>query len=66
MKPLSQEDVSKFYDYTVSVNSLNNMNIEITNIIAEEASAYYCGQKTAEEVADIIQNRVTVYINENS
>ncbi len=66
MKPLSQEDVSKFYDYTVSVNSLNNMNIEITNIIAEEASAFYCGQKTAEEVADIIQNRVTVYINENS
>ena len=66
MKPLSQEDVSKFYDYTVSVNSLNNMNIEITNIIAEEAPAFYCGQKTAEEVADIIQNRVTVYLNENS
>ena len=42
------------------------MNIEITNIIAEEASAFYCGQKTAEEMADIIQNRVTVYINENS
>ena len=66
MKPLSQEDVSKFYDYTVSVNSLNNMNIEITNIIAEEVPAFFCGQKTAEEVADIIQNRVTVYLNENS
>lgn len=66
MKPLSQEEVSKFYDYTVSINSLDCMNNEITNIIAEEASAFYCGQKTAEEVADIIQNRVTVYINENS
>ena len=66
MKPLSQEEVSKFYDYTVSINSLDCMDTEITNIIAEEASAFYCGQKTAEEVADIIQNRVTVYINENS
>ena len=66
MKPLSQEEVSKFYDYTVSINSLDCMDNEITNIIAEEASAFYCGQKTAEEVADIIQNRVTVYINENS
>ena len=66
MKPLSQEEVSKFYDYAVSINSLDCMNTEITNIIAEEASAFYCGQKTAEEVADIIQNRVTVYINENS
>ena len=32
----------------------------------EEASAYFKGEKTAEEVAKIIQNRVGVYIDENT
>jgi len=34
-------------------------------IITEETSAYFEGQKTAEETADIIQNRIQVYVNEN-
>ena len=36
----------------------------IVNIIEEEAGAYYAGQKTAEEVADIIQSRVSIYLSE--
>lgn len=36
----------------------------VLKIISEEAGAYYSGQKTIEEVAGIIQNRVQVYVNE--
>lgn len=37
---------------------------EITGIINEEAEGYYQGQKTVDEVAEIIQNRVRLYVNE--
>ncbi|WP_314587949.1 hypothetical protein [Paenibacillus terrigena] len=37
---------------------------KVHTIIAEEAKAYFTGQKTAEDVANLIQNRVTTYINE--
>lgn len=38
---------------------------EIINIITQEAEACFSGQKTAEAVSEIIQNRVSLYLNEN-
>lgn len=38
---------------------------DIVKIIHEEAQAYYSGQKSADDVADIIQNRVSLYVGEN-
>lgn len=37
----------------------------IVNIIKEEAGAYFTGQRSAADVAGIIQSRVQVYVNEN-
>lgn len=34
------------------------------DIMAEEAPMYFSGSKTAEEVADIVENRIQVYVNE--
>ena len=39
---------------------------EIYAIIGEEAAPYFVGQKSAEEVAKIIQSRVQIYVSENS
>ena len=36
----------------------------IFNIIREEAGSYFAGQKTVDEVVEIIQNRVQLYVNE--
>ena len=38
---------------------------EVTNIITEEAEAFFKGQKSVADVANIIQSRVQVYVNEN-
>ena len=38
----------------------------LRQIINEEADAFFQGQKSVGEVADIIQNRIQVYVNENS
>lgn len=46
----------------VPVFSLEND--DILNIINEEAAAYYEGQKGLEDVAGVIQNRVSVYVSE--
>lgn len=40
-------------------------NEELSKIVNEEAAAFFNGQKSAKEVADIIQNRVQIYVNEN-
>lgn len=41
-------------------------NDEILNIITEEADAYFKGQKTLDDVVNIIQSRAQIYISENS
>ena len=42
-----------------------NSETQIMKIIKEESAAYFAGQKSAEEVSDIIQSRVQVYLKEN-
>lgn len=44
----------------------NAVNEELTNIITEETAAFFKGQKSAKETADIIQNRIQIYVKENS
>ncbi|PKM74070.1 MAG: hypothetical protein CVU91_03230 [Firmicutes bacterium HGW-Firmicutes-16] len=36
----------------------------LTSIITEESAFFFSGEKTADQVADIIQSRMTIYINE--
>lgn len=38
---------------------------QIEGIVMEEAAAFFSGQKSVEETAEIIQNRVKIYVNEN-
>ena len=45
--------------------SRNTWNEDILVIITEEAAPFFVGQKSAKEVADIIQSRVQLYVNEN-
>ncbi|WP_227013825.1 hypothetical protein [Paenibacillus psychroresistens] len=37
---------------------------KVEDIILEEAKSYFIGQKSAEAVAKLIQNRVTLFLNE--
>ena len=46
----------------ISVQASEGTKVE--SIIAEESKSYFSGQKSAKDVAVLIQNRVTTYINE--
>lgn len=65
INPLSDEDAQELFDYISSVNMAFYYDQSLQNIIEEEAAPFFAGQKTAEEVAKIIQSRAQVYISES-
>lgn len=44
---------------------MSNTDEELIKIVSEEVKPYFEGQKTAKEVADVIQSRVSIYVSEN-
>ena len=59
------EDVTEQYRRLVSQPLVFiGYNEELSKIILEEGEAYFTGQRTVEEAAERIQNRVTLYLSE--
>ncbi|MDD6071271.1 MAG: hypothetical protein PUC12_10750 [Clostridiales bacterium] len=65
IKPSTQEEVDMYMDLINSTKKVGGWNQEILDIILEESKAYFSGDKNVDETADIIQNRVKTYVNEN-
>lgn len=65
IQPLTDEEADELFNYISSVNQAYYYDESLNNIITEEAAAFFEGQKTAAEVAEIIQSRAQIYINES-
>ena len=64
---LSDEDVEEFRRYRLSCDTLyDSLDPEIVSICKEEAAAYFAGDCSAQQAADYIQNRCSIYVSENS
>lgn len=63
--PLTKEETGRVVEFIKSVNRVANYNEELMKIVQEEAAGFLEGQKSAQEVAGVIQSRVRIYINEN-
>ena len=62
----TQEEVDKVMELmNVAEPVFYNGDDEISKIINEEAEAFFKGQKSVDEVAGIIQNRIHNYVGEN-
>lgn len=59
-----QKDIDEVMRILENAHARMMIDENISRIINEETGAFYAGQKTAEETADIIQSRVSVYIRE--
>ncbi len=59
------EQVQAVRDLIDSAVAGSNNDETILNIITEEAQGYFEGQKSAQDVASVIQSRVQTYISEN-
>ena len=63
--PMTQEQLERLIMHLESVKTTAFVNDSIMNIISEEMGSFFAGDKTAEEVAKLIQNRAELYVQEN-
>lgn len=63
---MTQDEADLLQSIIDNAQAISVSDSNITDIIFEEAAAYFAGQKTAEQVADIVQNRVGTYVAEQS
>lgn len=62
----TQEEVDIILGLIDSARPVSRSNEEILKIITEEAEAFFAGQKSVDEVTNIIQSRINIYVSENS
>lgn len=62
---VTEEEAESLENIIDSVDHAFSYDDSLLNIIGEETAPYFAGQKSVDEVADIIQNRVQVYVNES-
>lgn len=61
----TQEEVDAIREVINSTTTRISDDMRMVDIMQEEAAPYFQGQKGAKEVADIIQSRIQIYINES-
>ncbi len=61
---ITQEEADQIMALIESADRTSTTDESIQNIVMEEAAAYFAGQKTAQDVAGLIQSRVNIYVNE--
>lgn len=60
------EEEVEVLEHLISIaKPATDSDVQIINFITEEAQAFFAGQKSAQDVAGVIQNRVQLYLNEN-
>ncbi|NLL77946.1 MAG: extracellular solute-binding protein [Clostridiales bacterium] len=65
ISPMTQDEVDDVLAFINTVDQPYSYDENLINIISEESAPYFSGQKSAKDVADIIQSRVQIYVNEN-
>ena len=61
---LTQEQGDEVMALVEGTDRIWNSDSAIMDTITAEAEAYFAGQKTAQEVAKLVQSKLTIYVNE--
>ena len=61
---LEPEQVQQIRDLIESTTKVADYNQEILDIVSEQAAPFFAGQKSAEEVAKLVQSKANIYVNE--
>jgi len=62
----TQEEADQIMELIETAKPVASSNEAIMNIIKEEAEGFFKGQKSVDDVANIIQSRISIYVSENS
>ena len=61
----SEEQLERFWNLYNSISHVTGENDAILDLIIEQAQPYFAGDKSLDETANLIQNRVQLYVHEN-
>ena len=61
---VSEEQAQQLRNMVESIDRCQSSDESITQIVLEQSAAFFAGQKSAEEVAKLIQSKASIYINE--
>ncbi|TDF94767.1 ABC transporter substrate-binding protein [Paenibacillus piri] len=64
LQPASDQDIAAIEKKLNNVKTYAESDLKIAGIVSEETAPYFQGQKSAEEVAKVIQNKVSTYLQE--
>ena len=63
---MSQEQADQILDLINATTAVYGYDESILNIISDEAAAYFAGEKSLDDTANMIQSRVNLYVAEQS
>lgn len=61
---MSEEEAQTLRDVIASADRAYRYDQNIMNLVTEECADFFAGTKTAEQTASLIQDRVSIYVNE--
>lgn len=65
LEPFSQKEIDEIRDFIYSIEKRTYNDGNVHQIVTEEANSFFAGDKSAKEAAEIIQNRVQLYLDES-
>lgn len=63
---ITDDDLDVIRDYTARCTHLSSPENDVQSVLTEEFSAFINGERSAEDCAKMIQNRVSIYLSENA
>ena len=64
IRAATQEEYDQVMELYNNVTRMSDYDTSIFEIVSDEAESYFNGDKSAQEVASLIQSRVNLYVNE--
>ena len=61
---MTQEQADKLMELIESTDKVANYDSAIYDIVTEQAAGFFAGQKSAEEVAKLVQSKANIFVNE--
>ena len=61
---MTQEQADKLMELIENTTKVQDYNSAIYDIVTEQSAAFFAGQKSAEEVAKLVQSKANIFVNE--
>lgn len=63
-RPATEEECQRYDNFINSINKIDLCDQEIFNIVQDTSNPYFANDKTLDETVQLINNRVSLYLNE--